>query len=384
MNKKVMGSVLIAFCLLLIGLNGFAADKNRYPVAPKLNNGQKWSIGYYEGGDYIEYKQTLSAIIMGLMDLHWIEKADLPQFPGDGTQALWAWLSSNLKSKYLIFNKDAYYSSNWKDDLKKQQSMAIVFLFYTKKDIDLMIAMGTWAAQELANGKIKTPTIACAVSDALSAGIIKSYNDSGYDYFHVRVDPLRYKRQVEIFYNLMKFKKLGIMYENTARGRSYAGVDKVEELSKKYGFEIVRCFIQKGVDDQKIAEAEVKRSFSELCRKADAIYVTMHMGVDANTLPYLVETANKAGIPTFSQAGSEEVKYGLLMSISQAGFKYVGQYQAGIIAKVLNGAKPRQLSQFFEAPSRIAINLKTASKIGYDPPVDVLSAADEIYNDYKK
>ena len=72
------------------------------------------------------------------------------------------------------------------------------------------------------------------------------------------------------------------------------------------------------------------------------------------------------------------------MSISQAGFKYVGQYQAKIIAKIFNGAKPGQLNQLFEEPSRIAINLKTASKIGYDPPVDVLSAADEIYNSYQE
>ncbi len=384
MNKKIIGLVVIILCTLLISLNGFAADKAKYPVTPKLHNGQKWSIGYYQGGDYIEYKQTLVAIVKGLMDLHWIDKTELPQFPGDGTKPVWAWLSTHLKSKYLIFKKNAYYSTNWKDNLRKPQSRSIIKRLNTKKDVDLIIAMGTWAAQELANGKIKTPTIACAVSDALAAGIIKSYNNSGYDYFHVRVDPLRYKRQVEIFYNLMKFKKLGIMYENTPRGRSYAGVSQVEVLAKKHGFKIVRCFIQKGVDDRKIAEKDVKRCFSDLCRKADAIYVTMHMGVDANTLPYLVKTANKAEIPTFSQAGSEEVKYGLLMSISQAGFKYVGQYQAGIIAKVFNGAKPGQLSLIFEAPSRIAINLKTASKIGYDPPVDVLSAADEIYNNYKK
>ncbi len=383
-NKRIIGFISIILCILFIGLNGFAAENNKYPVTPKLNHGHKWRIGYYEGGNYIEYKQTLTAIVKGLMDLNWIEKTDLPKFSGDGTQALWNWLSTKLKSKYLIFKKDAYYSSQWKNDIKEQQVKSLIKRLNKKKDIDLMIAMGTWAAQGLAHGKTRTPTIACAVSDAVSAGIIKDYKHSGYDYFHVRVDPLRYKRQVEIFYNIIKFKKLGVMYENTIRGRSYAGMDKIKAVAKKDGFEIVSCFLKQGVDDQKIAEKEVRQCFSRLCSKADAIYVTMHMGVDAATLPYLVKTANKAGIPTFSQAGSEEVKYGLLMSISQAGFKYVGEYQARIIAKVFNGAKPGQLNQLFEAPSRIAINLKTASTIGYDPPVDVLSAADEIYNNYKK
>lgn len=384
MNKKNICLIAISLCILFSGVNCFAAGKDKYPVTVKLNHGQKWRIGYYEGGDYIEYKQTLTAIVKGLMNLGWIEKAELKQFPGDSTEALWVWLSDNLNSKYLIFKKDAYYSSNWKENLRKQQSQALIKRLNTKKDIDLMIAMGTWAGQELANNKHKTPIVACAVSDAVSSGIIKSYDKSGYEYFHVRVDPLRYKRQVEIFSDIIGFKKLGIMYENTVRGRSYASVDKVEEVAKERGFKIIRSFIKKNVDNEKEAEEEVKRCFSELCHKADAIYVTLHMGVNKDTLPFLVKTADQAGIPTFSQAGSEEVKYGLLMSISQAGFKYVGQYQAKIIAKIFNGAKPGQLDQIFEEPSRIAINLKTASKIGYDPPVDVLSAADEIYNSYQK
>ena len=69
------------------------------------------------------------------------------------------------------------------------------------------------------------------------------------------------------------------------------------------------------------------------------------------------------------------------MSISKASFKYVGQFYAETLAKILNGAKPRQLDQIFEGPPKIAINLKTAEVIGYDPPVDVLGAADEIYQE---
>ena len=53
------------------------------------------------------------------------------------------------------------------------------------------------------------------------------------------------------------------------------------------------------------------------------------------------------------------------------------------MAKIFNGAKPRQLDQLFEEPPKIAINLKTAELIQYDPPVDVLGSADEIYTEIK-
>ena len=51
------------------------------------------------------------------------------------------------------------------------------------------------------------------------------------------------------------------------------------------------------------------------------------------------------------------------------------------IAKILNGAKPRDLGQIFEVPPKIAINLKVAQRIGYKPTLDVLNSADEIYDE---
>jgi ABC-type uncharacterized transport system substrate-binding protein len=89
--------------------------------------------------------------------------------------------------------------------------------------------------------------------------------------------------------------------------------------------------------------------------------------------------ANK--IPTFSQRGTDEVKHGVLLSTSTAGSKYVGRFHAETIAKIFNGAKPRDLEQFFEDPPRIAINLKTAQIIGYDPTIDVLGFSDEVFED---
>jgi ABC-type uncharacterized transport system substrate-binding protein len=123
----------------------------------------------------------------------------------------------------------------------------------------------------------------------------------------------------------------------------------------------------------------VKRCFHKLAAAADAIYVTQQGGVRLESIPDLVNIANQYRIPTFSQAGSEEVKYGFLASISQAGYRYFGEFHAQTLAKVFNGAKPNQLTQCFEQPPKIAINLETARLIGFDPPIVLLGAADEIF-----
>ena len=380
---KVLKQFFIFFFMYIIMANiaVMAADLADFSTTPRTNNGKKWRIGYYEGGEYIDYQKIFAETIKGMMALGWIEQANLPPQKGEQTKQLWDWLATKAKSRYLQFVKNAHYSANWDDKLRKKKAEAIIKRLNKKKGIDLMIAMGTWAGQDLANNNHSTPTEVMSASDPLAAGIIKSIEDSGYDHLHAQIDPYRYERQVRVFHDMVGFKKIGICYEDTEAGRSYAAIDKVEKVAKERGFQIIRSFTKSDVADTKLAEESVKKAFHELVEKCDAIYVTVQGGVNYRSIPELANIANSYQIPTFSQSGSEEVKYGFLASISQAGFKYIGEYHAEIITKILNGAKPRELPQLFEEPPKIAINLKTAEVIGFDPPVDILLAADEIFQE---
>lgn len=378
LRKLIALSFLFVF---LFNVSVLAADKGTFSTAPKTNNGKKWRIGYYEGGEYIFYQHNFLALVKGLIDLGWIDKITIPQQKGEQTEDLWRWLANNAKSKYIQFVKDAHYSCQWKKSDREKVANALINRLNRAKDIDLMIAAGTWAGQDLANNKHKTPTLVISTSDPLGAGIIKSIEDSGYDHIHARIDPYRYERQIQVFHDIIGFKKLGMAYENSDRGKTYAALEKVKAVSQELGFETISCFTIDENPDVNIAEKSLQKCFKYLVKKVDAIYVTQQSGLNAKNIPTLVEIANSNGIPTFSQSGAGEVKAGFLLSISSAGFKYVGLFYAKTIAKILNGAKPRQLDQVFEGPPKIAINLKTAQIIGYDPPVDVLGAADEIFQE---
>lgn len=244
-----------------------------------------------------------------------------------------------------------------------------------------MIAMGTWAGQGLANDKHSTATVVLSSSDPLSSGIITSAEDSGFMHLHATVDPNRYERQLRVFHDITQFQKLGVAYENSHSGRSYAAMDVVESLSKELAFDVVRCFTQSDIGDTAKAEKSVIDCFKTLGQSADAIYVTEQGGVTQHSLPILVNIANQHNIPTFSQSGATEVRYGVLASLSQSGYKYFGDFHAQTMAKIFNGASPNELSQIFKEPPRMAINLKTAEKIGFNPPLLLLGASDEIYNE---
>jgi ABC-type uncharacterized transport system substrate-binding protein len=367
----------------IICVNFSVVNAQKFSNLPTTNEGKKWRIAYFEGGQYKVYQTMLYYTIKGFMDLNWIEKKKIPKQAGEQTDQFWKWCSQNIKSKYIEFVSDAHYTAQWDDKITSQLKNKVIERVNQKKDIDLIIAMGTVAGLSFANNEHHIPTIVINASDAVGAKIIKSVEDSGYDHVNAHVDPLRYERQVRLFHDIIGFKKLGMIYENTVIGRSYAAVDNVLNVSKERGFEVVTCYAQADNPDFKLAEQDYFRCLNKIANEIDAMYITSSNGVREDTRPKIIKILNQNKIPSFSQMGSFEVKDGFLLSISQKSYKYVGLFHADTMAKIFNGAKPRQLPQLYEEPPKIAINLKTAEIIGYAPPVHILAAADEIFQSIK-
>ena len=371
---------LMICCLWVVPAGG--ADKKNYPVKPTTNHGQKWRIGYLEGGPYSNYPLNLKALVFALADIGWVEKVDsIPQESETDTSLMWQWISKNIRSNYITFVSDAFWSSNWDiNALRIQNQRAVIKRLNTRKDIDLMLAMGTWAGQDLANKKHNVPTVVISSSDPVGSQIIKSDQDSGFDHINARVDPTRYERQLHIFHDIIGFTRLGIVYESdTVEGKTYAAISDVEKLARERDVEILSCHAPFSKVTQEEAFQAVLQCHHELAPKVDALYITVHRGIDLQRMPELLAPFYQYKVPTFSQSGSQEVQSGVLLSIARAGFKYIARFHAQTIAEIFNGAKPRNLDQLFEDPPRIAVNTGTARIIGYDPPVEILNMADEIY-----
>ena len=381
MSKMIM--VGIVALLLVVPINASAKKGDQFSTKPTTNHGKKWRIGYYEGGPYTNYYSQLRATTHGLMELGWIEKVSIPyEENSKDAQGLWKWMVDNLNSNYIELVKDAFWSSKWDKTLYPIHGAEIIDRLNRKKDIDLMLSVGTRAGEQLANNKHSTPTMVISVTDAVKSKIINSAEDSGYDHIHATFDPYRYKRMVRLFHQIVGFKKLGIAYDNEESARIQIALPDIEEIAKEKGFSIVSCFMTTQIHyDAQKAYNEAADCMKELAPKVDAVFITLDSSVPVENMPNLMPPLLKHKIPTFAQKGYSHVKHGALMSISREGFKYAGKFHAQVMARILNGAKPRDISQIFEAPNRIAINLRTAVKIGYEIPEFALDMADEIYTE---
>lgn len=215
-------------------------------------------------------------------------------------------------------------------------------------------------------------------SNPIESGIIKNENDHPNN-TRVTIDPNRYERQISIFYNMTRFEKLGIIFENNQTGRSYSGIEQAMRIQSKEKFEIVPCYsLDETTNDQSKREASVLSCMNKLTNKIDAIYLTQQSGMNEKTIKQISQWAIKNKIKTFSQSGADDVKNGILMGTAPSRLKWAGKFEAEGIDKVLNGVPITSLSQVFIDPIFISFNATTAKAIGYNPPIKLMGVVEEI------
>nr|WP_233234219.1 ABC transporter substrate binding protein [Bordetella sp. LUAb4] len=349
------------------------------PISPRRRpDGGKWRIGYVASGVHPNYQRTMRVIVDGLQALGWLRIAPIPEGLTDGE--IWRFIAANTRSDVLEFVGDGcWIAGNFDNDRRPAMRQAIAYRLREQHDIDLVIAMGTLAGQDMMALGAPVPTIVASTSDAIAANIVKNAKDSGLENLFVHTYPERYARQLRLFHDTVPFKTLGLVYENTREGRVFSAVDAIERLASELGFTLVRCDARaQGLDPDTVTN-NVVACYREVSAQVDAVYVTTHIGITPLNVGRVAQVLREAKVPSFSMHGAEDVRNGILMSLAQSDHTALGLFFAEAIARVFNGAKPRQLRQIWRDPATIALNLETARVIGFDPPVDVLLAADEVY-----
>lgn len=381
-NKNVISvaigvAVFLGVCVFLLWFGFYRG--NGYE--PRTNEGQRWRVGYYEGGSYKDYQTYLLSLIKGLVQLRWLPKFDPPPFvENDNTRVVWDLLVAT-NSRYIEFVEEAYWSSDWYEE-KRTENKAAAIKYLQERKLDLIIAGGTWAGLDLANNDHGVPVVVISASEPVKAGIIESAEDSGFNHVHAAIDPTRYQRQIRAFYNIVGFDKVGVVYEDTPDGKIYAALPDLTKMSVELGFDIVSCIATDADVPEEQAMQGVLGCHEELAQAgAHAVYVTAHRGVNPKWMPGVLQPLFEHKISTFAQEGPDQVRRGVMLSIARIETDELGMVHARAMAQIFNGKRARDISQIYEEKKRIVINLKTAELIEFEIPDSVVKAADRTYNE---
>jgi ABC-type uncharacterized transport system substrate-binding protein len=375
--------VLIILCLFISASQSGVKSLNT-SLSPIANKGKKWRVAYCGMRKSINHPWNFQAIVYGLNALGWIRLDQTFPWPKTGqtdSSPMWKWLSAREDNPYIEFLEDGFYYTEGTDPKKCAQiADRIIDRSNREKDIDLIIVMGTKAAQSLANDRHSVPMMIFSTTDPISAGVTKSVKDSGRDHVWAHLYPTRQRRHIEVFHDIIGFKKLGMVFEDSVLGRSFAGIEQVQNVARERGFSIITRNVEEKHAGQEAFEKKTIKAYEELAGQVDALYLTIYAARKFDALSRLLKPFYDHKIPIFTQVGME-VRYGALMSVSDGtDLKGFGRFAGESIVKVFHGEKPRHVPYVYEHPPRIMLNMDVSRIVGYRPPFDILLVADEIYS----
>ncbi|MDR1164332.1 MAG: ABC transporter substrate-binding protein [Deltaproteobacteria bacterium] len=345
------------------------------------NSGRPARIAYIEGGFYANYALILVALARGLAELGLLDNGNAPvgENPGS-TEEIWRWLSANAGGTAVEFVSDGYYSAGWDDAVFERKRSALVARLNDAQDIDLVLAFGTKAGQAMATDEHHTPVVALSVTDAVTAGIIASPENSGREHVFAVVDSNRYYRELVLFHDIFQFSKLGFVYDDAEPEHPSIALSQIRKAAQDAGFELAPCVGAVFSGDPDLAAMDLITCHERLVEEGvEAVYMTFNHGTRAEIMGDILRPLLEARLPTFSQNGVDEVRLGALMGISQANFEGQGTFAAGAVANIISGQSPSAQKQSYEEPLSLVLNLRTATLIGWNPSLAFLAAMDEIF-----
>ena len=373
--KRVRGISTVLFILFFISSVLFFQGRHTFA------NGDVFRVAYLEGDPYINYAGSLSGLTEGLSARGIVKQTGGWDFRegSDDASVIWNWLGNHSTDK-VEFVRDEFYQLIFMSEEEKTE-----FIRHMNHDgeIDLILVMGTAAAKFIKESGIDTDAMILSVTNAYQAGIVNGIEYSGIDNFWAHISPNRYYNQLNVFYDLFQFHKLGIAYEDSENGRNEIAYDDIRRFAKNKGLEL----IEEAVDaDQKtdgpaLYEKKMMEGYRALAGKADAVYMTNCGYRTAAKIPEYLEPLYHLGIPVFSQTGKNDVKNGATMTIVRYSFSEIGNFCAEQFMKLMEGKRPGELVQSYDESQSICLNIAAAEQAGLQLPFKALLSADNLYTE---
>ncbi len=273
-------------------------------------------------------------------------------------------IKAGLKESGYTVGKDVKIDfQNAENDQSNLKSMSEKFV---NEKVDVAVGIATPSAQALANATSSIPIVMGAITDPVSAKLVKSEKKPGGNITGVS-DQAPIAAQLKLIRQIMpKTKTLGVIYTSSEES-SQAQVKILEGLVKKYGFTLKKYSISSTNDLNQVA--------GEMASKVQAVFVPTDNTI-ASAMQTLVKATNAKKIPVFPTVDTM-VKDGGLATVG------LNQYQLGVetgkmVADILDGKrKPATTPVKFMTKGDLVINEKVAKQLGIDIPASLTKQAEK-------
>lgn len=229
------------------------------------------------------------------------------------------------------------------------------------EDNDLMLAIATPAAQSLSSLTKDKPILFTAVTDPVSAKLVKSMDNVGGNVTGTS-DMSPINKQVELLKKVLpNTKKVGIMYTTSERN-SEVQVEEAKKYFKEAGIETVIKGISSTNDIQDTAKS--------LMSQTQVIFIPTDNTI-VSAINTLVDLSKETKVSVVgSDAGS--VEKGVLFTYG-TNYEALGRQTGKLAGRVLRGEKVKDVDAEYPKTLNVVVNHDMAKELG----IDVSSISDE-------
>lgn len=242
---------------------------------------------------------------------------------------------------------------NAQNDLPTTQTIANKFLSDKK---DLIFAISTPSAQAAYNVTKDIPILITAVTDPVSAGLVKSMDKPQVNISGTS-DYISIDKNLELIKTFVPdAKTIGVLY-NTSEVNSEIQVKMLKEYAAKNNYKVV----EKGVSSSN----EINQAMSSLVNNVDVLYVPTD-NLIVSSMPIVSKIATDNKIPVIaSESGS--VESGAL-ACQGIDYEKLGYKTGELAIKVLEGEKISDMPVALLDETEIIVNEDTLKALSIEKP----------------
>lgn len=217
---------------------------------------------------------------------------------------------------------------------------------------DLVLAVATPSAMMMANETAEIPILITAVTDPVSAKLVKSMEKPETNVTGTTdMNPI--KDQLQLIKDIApSAKKIGIIY-NASEINSQVQVAEAERVAPELDLELVKVTVT--------ASSEVMQAAQSLVGRVDALYLpTDNMVI--SSLAAVLKVAEENKLPVITGEG-DSVEKGALATIG-IDYYQLGRTTGEMALRIIKGEKPQEMAIQGQSGSELILNLQAAERMG--------------------
>lgn len=221
-------------------------------------------------------------------------------------------------------------------------------------DNDMVLGIATPAAQALTNLSTDTPILFTAVTDPVSAKLVKSMDKVG-GMATGTSDMSPIDKQVELLQKVMpNVKKVGIMYTTNERN-SEVQVEEAEKVFKKAGIQT----ITKGISSTN----DVQDTAKSLMSQTEVLFIPTDNTI-VSAISLVTDLSKETKIPIVG-GSADVVKDGVLFTYG-ANYEALGRQTAKLAVRLIKGEEVGNISAEYPKTLDVVVNEDMAKTLGID------------------